>query len=99
MVVHYVFDCNLLHSLHHFSFFAFGGTSTKYFHFPYTYTLATDTLRGCSVVKPCLTLFTTPWTIALGAPLCDFLGKNTGVGCHFLPPGGLLDAGIKQAGS
>jgi len=29
-------------------------------------------------------LFATPWTAAYQAPLSDFPGKNTGVGCHFL---------------
>ena len=30
-------------------------------------------------------LFATPWTIAYHAPLSKgFLGKSTGVGCHFL---------------
>ena len=29
--------------------------------------------------------FVTPWIIALQSPLSmDFLGKNIGVGCHFL---------------
>ena len=33
-------------------------------------------------------LFVTPWTVACQAPLpTGFLGKNTGVGCHFLPQG------------
>ena len=27
----------------------------------------------------------------------DFLGKNTGVGCHFLLQGDLLDPGIEPA--
>ena len=35
----------------------------------------------CSIAKLCL-LFVTPWTLRL-CPW-DFLGKNTGVGCHFL---------------
>ena len=26
----------------------------------------------------------TPWTVARQAPLQDFPGKNTGVGCHFI---------------
>ena len=34
----------------------------------------------------------TPWTVARQAPLSwDFPGKNTGVGCHFLLQGDLLD--------
>ena len=44
-------------------------------------------------------LFATPWTVALQAPLSSsssvFSGKNTGVGCHFLLQGNLLDPGIK----
>ena len=33
----------------------------------------------------CVQLFMTPWTAAYQAPLGrDFLGKSTGVGCHFL---------------
>ena len=33
-------------------------------------------------------LLATPWTVACWAPLSlDFLGKNTGVGCHFLLQG------------
>ena len=31
-------------------------------------------------------LCATPWTVAHQDPLWDFPGKNTGVGCHFLPP-------------
>ena len=32
--------------------------------------------------------FGTPWTVAYQAPLSMvFSGKNTGVGCHFLPQG------------
>ena len=34
----------------------------------------------------------TMWTVALQTPLSwDFPGKNTGVGCHFLLQGYLLD--------
>ena len=32
-------------------------------------------------------LFATPWTVAYQAPLWDFPGKNTGVGCHALLQG------------
>ena len=34
-------------------------------------------------------LFATPWTVACTKLLCpwDFLGKSTGVGCHFLLQG------------
>ena len=39
--------------------------------------------------------FAAPWTVARQAPLCsqDFLGKNTGVGCHFLLQGIFLTQG------
>ena len=48
--------------------------------------------------------FVTPWTAACQAPLSGILsgssvwdspGNNTGVGCHFPPPGDLCDSGIK----
>ena len=32
-------------------------------------------------------LFATPWTLTRQAPLWDFPGKHTGVGCHFLLQG------------
>ena len=41
-------------------------------------------------------VYTTPWTVAgrtslsMGSP-----GKNTGVGCHFPPPGDVPNPGIK----
>ena len=37
----------------------------------------------------CVRLFATPWTVACTRLLhpWDFLGKNTGVGCHFLLQG------------
>ena len=37
----------------------------------------------------CARLFATPWTVACTKLLCpwDFLGKSTGVGCHFLLQG------------
>ena len=39
----------------------------------------------CVCVWSVLSNSVTPWTIAPQAPLCmGFLGKNTGVGCHFL---------------
>ena len=45
----------------------------------------------CLLAESCLTLVT-PWTVACQAPLSrDFPGKNTGVGCHFLLRGNLLD--------
>ena len=39
-------------------------------------------------------LFATPWTVAHQAPLWDFPGKNTGVGCHFLRQGIFLPQGL-----
>ena len=39
--------------------------------------------------------FVTPWTVAFQAPLCiGFLGKNTGVVCHFLLQTVILEATI-----
>ena len=40
-------------------------------------------------------LFATPWTVACTRLLCpwDFLGKSTGVGCHFLLQGIFLTQG------
>ena len=42
----------------------------------------------CSVTKSCLTLLT-PWTICSSPAFSpwDFLGNNTGLGCHFLLQG------------
>ena len=37
-------------------------------------------LFSCSVVSDS---FVTLWIVAHQAPLWDFPGKNTGVGCHF----------------
>ena len=46
------------------------------------------------VVSSC---FVTPCTIACLSPLSmDSPGKNTGVGCHFLSSGDLLDPGIER---
>ena len=40
-------------------------------------------------------LSATQWTVAHQLPCpWDFPGKNTGVGCHFPPPGDLPDPGI-----
>ena len=39
----------------------------------------------------------TPWTVAHQTPLWNFLGKNTGVGCHFLLQGNRPNPGIKPA--
>ena len=46
-------------------------------------------LQSCCVLSHFsrVQLFATPWTIAHQAPLWDFPGKNTGVGCHFLLQG------------
>ena len=42
----------------------------------------------CLVLKSCLTLCHTPWTVAHKSPLSmGFSGKNTGVGCHALLQG------------
>ena len=39
----------------------------------------------CTQSLSCVQLFSIPWTVAHQAPLSiEFLGKNTGVGCHFL---------------
>ena len=41
-------------------------------------------------------LSATQWTVAHQLPCpWDFPGKNTGVGCHFPPPGDLPNLGIK----
>ena len=42
-------------------------------------------LLSLSFLLSCISLFTTPWTMPTGL-LCPWnsLGKNTGVGCHFL---------------
>ena len=43
-----------------------------------------------------MSTFAIPWTVAHQAPHpWDFPGKNTGVGCHFLLQGNLLNPGIK----
>ena len=45
----------------------------------------------------CVQLFVTPWTVAHQAPLpWDLPGKNTGVGCQFLPQGIFLTQGSNQ---
>jgi len=38
----------------------------------------------CPQSLSCVQLFGTPWTIAHQALSCNFPGKNTGAGCHFL---------------
>ena len=48
---------------------------------------------GALLLSP-VWLFVTPWTVAHQAPLStDSLGKNSGVGCHFLPQGIFLTQG------
>ena len=43
---------------------------------------------NCVYVLSPLQLFVTPWTVARPVPLSmEFLGKDTGVGCHFLLKG------------
>ena len=55
-----------------------------------------------SIVLSCFSrvrLFVTPWTVACQAPRpWDFQGKNTGVGCHFLPNPGIEPASSTLAG-
>ena len=38
----------------------------------------------CAQMLSRVQLFVTPWTVACQSPLWNFLGKNIGVGCHFL---------------
>ena len=40
--------------------------------------------------------FATPWTVTHQAPLWNFPGKNTGVGCHFLLQGILPTQGLNS---
>ena len=51
-------------------------------------------------ISSCVWLFATPWTI-IPRLLCpwDFPGKNTGMHCHFLPPGNLPKTRIKHEAS
>ena len=50
----------------------------------------------CTELLSRVRLFVTPWTVAPQAPRPgDFLGMNTGVGCHCPPPGHLSNPGIK----
>ena len=52
----------------------------------------------CAQLLSSVQFFVTPRTVALQASLSmGFSGKNTGVGCHFLLQGNLLDPGIKPA--
>ena len=64
-------------------------------------TRSMGTLPGhkCMCVLSCLVIFdsfVTLWTIACHVPLSiGFSWQNTGVSCHFLPPGNLPDAGVE----
>ena len=46
----------------------------------------------------CVRLVTTPWTVALQVPqsMGFFSGKDTGVGCYFLPQGIFLMQGSNR---
>ena len=42
-------------------------------------------VRACPLSPRYVCLFAAPWTVAHQTPLStDYLGKNAGVGCHFL---------------
>ena len=47
----------------------------------------------CAVLSRSANSLVTPWTVARQDPLGNFPGKNTGVGCHFLPQGIYLTQG------
>ena len=49
---------------------------------------------ACVWVLSHVWLFVTLWTVALQAPLSDFSGKNTGVGCHAHLQGIVLTQGL-----
>ena len=52
----------------------------------------------CDQLLSHVQLFATPQTVTSQAlPSMGFSGQNTGVGCHFPPPGELPDPGIKPA--
>ena len=48
----------------------------------------------CVYVLSCVRFFVAPWTVACQAPLWNFPGKNTGVGCHYLPDPGIEPASL-----
>ena len=50
-------------------------------------------IAPCALVTNCVQL-STPWTVARPAPLCDFPGKHSGVGCHALLYGIFLTQGL-----
>ena len=54
-------------------------------------------LRACLAAQSYVTL--QPHELQIAGLLCpwDFSGKNTGVGCHFLPPEDLPNPGIEPA--
>ena len=52
----------------------------------------------CVCMLSCIWLFATPWIVACQALLSmEFLGKNTGVGCHFLHQGIFLTQASKPS--
>ena len=64
--------------------------------FPNFYYLSLRYCDMCLVAQSCPTLCNLlDWLLCLW----DFSGKNTGVGCHFPPPGDLPDPGIKDKSS
>jgi len=53
---------------------------------------------ACVCMLSCIWLFATPWIVACQALLSmEFLGKNTGVGCHFLHQGIFLTQASKPS--
>ena len=54
-------------------------------------------VHACTCMLSRVRLFVTPWTVAarLLCP-CDFPGRNTGVGCHFLLQGIFLTQGLNS---
>ena len=50
-------------------------------------------MYSCMLSGGCVWLFATPCTVARQAPLWDFSGRNTGVGCPFLLQGIFLIQG------
>ena len=52
----------------------------------YFFSIYWDVIDICVYVLKHVQLFVTPWTVESSRLLCswDFLGKNIGVGCHFL---------------
>ena len=77
---------------HYCNYFPYTHTHTHFCIIPVTRLPRARVLRCFSRVR----LFGAPWTVAarLRCPW-DPLGKNAGVGCHFLPQGKLPDPGIE----